>query len=236
MLRAGALAMDCAAHRVEKDGIPVELTAKEYAILELLLRNPRRVYTKAQLYAAVWGEAYLGDENAVNVHISRLRSKVEDDPQKAPLHLHGLGHWLQAGGWRWAVTVCCCFWLPYWALRRSILLCGSGGCGGSFRRRHSNLAGYFRRRERRSVARAAVRRRFDARCWGRIDRLLLEKKKLCVQQRRARLAQRRMLANMAHDLRTPLTVLLGQLEIARLRGEESERCAGCRPKPKKCWL
>ena len=41
--------MDCAAHRVEKDGIPVELTAKEYAILELLLRNPRRVYTKAQL-------------------------------------------------------------------------------------------------------------------------------------------------------------------------------------------
>lgn len=57
---------------------------------------------------------------------------------------------------------------------------------------------------------------------GQIDRLLLEKKKLCVQQRRARLAQRRMLANMAHDLRTPLTVLLGQLEIARLRGEESE--------------
>ena len=57
---------------------------------------------------------------------------------------------------------------------------------------------------------------------GQIDRLLLEKKKLCVQQRRARLAQRRMLANMAHDLPTPLTVLLGQLEIARLRGEESE--------------
>ena len=57
---------------------------------------------------------------------------------------------------------------------------------------------------------------------GQSDRLLLEKKRLCVQQRRARLAQRRMLANMAHDLRTPLTVLLGQLEIARLRGEESE--------------
>ncbi len=67
---------------VEKDGIPVELTAKEYSILELLLRNPRRVLPKAQLYAAVWGEAYLGDENAVNVHISRLRSKVEDDPKK----------------------------------------------------------------------------------------------------------------------------------------------------------
>ncbi len=89
--------MDCAAHRVEKDGIPVELTAKEYSILELLLRNPRRVYTKAQLYAAVWGEAYLGDENAVNVHISRLRSKVEDDP-KSPAASARFGALLQAGG------------------------------------------------------------------------------------------------------------------------------------------
>ena len=89
--------MDCAAHRVEKDGIPVELTAKEYSILELLLRNPRRVYTKAQLYAAVWGEAYLGDENAVNVHISRLRPKWKTT-QKAPLHLHGLGHGYKLGG------------------------------------------------------------------------------------------------------------------------------------------
>ena len=40
------------------------------------------MYKRQQLYAAVWGEAYLGDENAVNVHISRLRSKVEDDPKK----------------------------------------------------------------------------------------------------------------------------------------------------------
>ena len=81
-LTVGHIHLDPAERSAWKDGAPVELTAKEYAILELLLRNPRRVYTKAQLYAAVWGEAYLGDENAVNVHISRLRSKVEDDPKK----------------------------------------------------------------------------------------------------------------------------------------------------------
>ena len=52
--------MDCAAHRVEKDGIPVELTAQEYAILELLLRNPRRVYTKAQLLCRGVGRGVSG--------------------------------------------------------------------------------------------------------------------------------------------------------------------------------
>ena len=67
---------------MRKKGIPIDLTAKEYAILQLLLAHPNRVYTKAQLYSAVWEDAYLGDENAVNVHISRLRAKVEDDPRQ----------------------------------------------------------------------------------------------------------------------------------------------------------
>ena len=82
VLRAGDLEMDCAAHSVRKNGAPIDLTAKEYAILQLLLAHPNRVYTKAQLYSAVWEDAYLGDENAVNVHISRLRAKVEDDPRQ----------------------------------------------------------------------------------------------------------------------------------------------------------
>ena len=82
VLRAGDLEMDCAAHSMRKKGIPIDLTAKEYAILQLLLAHPNRVYTKAQLYSAVWEDAYLGDENAVNVHISRLRAKVEDDPRQ----------------------------------------------------------------------------------------------------------------------------------------------------------
>lgn len=83
VLSSGGIVMDCAAHSVRKNGAPLELTAKEYAILHLLMAHPNRVYTKAQLYAAMWEDAYLGDENAVNVHISRLRAKVEDAP-KAP--------------------------------------------------------------------------------------------------------------------------------------------------------
>lgn len=56
------------------------MTAKEYEILKLLLQNPKKVYTKEQMYSLIWNDAYLGDENAVNVHISRLRNKIEDNP------------------------------------------------------------------------------------------------------------------------------------------------------------
>lgn len=64
-----------------KRGERIDLTAKEFEILKLLFKNPRKVYTKEQIYASVWKDAYVGDENAVNVHISRLRSKIEDDPR-----------------------------------------------------------------------------------------------------------------------------------------------------------
>ena len=79
MLTAGDLAMNLADYTVTKRGSRVELTAKEFEILKLLLQNPKKVYTKEQLYSLVWNDAYLGDENAVNVHISRLRNKIEDD-------------------------------------------------------------------------------------------------------------------------------------------------------------
>lgn len=76
-----SLRMDLAEHTVTKDGNRLELTAKEFDILKLFLQNPRRVYTKAQIYSLIWKDAYVGDENAVNVHISRLRNKIEDSPR-----------------------------------------------------------------------------------------------------------------------------------------------------------
>ena len=79
LLTAGELSMNLADYTVTKRGSRVELTAKEFEILKLLLQNPRKVYTKEQLYSLVWNDAYFGDENAVNVHISRLRNKIEDD-------------------------------------------------------------------------------------------------------------------------------------------------------------
>ena len=78
----GPLVMNLENHTVTKSGELIELTAKEFDILRLLLENPQRVYTKAQIYSLIWNDAYMGDENAVNVHISRLRTKIEDDPRK----------------------------------------------------------------------------------------------------------------------------------------------------------
>ena len=81
VLTAGALRLDGKERTVTKAGERIELTAKEFDILKLLMANPKRVYTKAQLYTQVWNDAYCGDENAVSVHISRLRGKIEDDPR-----------------------------------------------------------------------------------------------------------------------------------------------------------
>ena len=93
-LGIGDLEMNLENHTVHKNKVAVDLTAKEYEILRLLLSNPKKVYTKAQLYSLVWQDDYLGDENAVNVHISRLRTKIENDPRKPQyiLTVWGIGY------------------------------------------------------------------------------------------------------------------------------------------------
>jgi len=80
-LKAGDIVLKPDEFCIIKKGHKIELTAKEFEILKLLMMNPTRVYTKAQIYTRVWGDNYFGDENAVNVQISRLRSKIEDDPK-----------------------------------------------------------------------------------------------------------------------------------------------------------
>lgn len=94
VLTAGELCMNLSDYTLTKRGEPIELTAKEFEILKLLLQNPKRVYTKEQLYSLVWNDAYCGDENAVNVHISRLRNKIEDDSRKPRyvLTVWGIGY------------------------------------------------------------------------------------------------------------------------------------------------
>lgn len=77
----GALTINTNDYSVMKKNEKIELTAKEFEILKLLMKNPQKVYTKEQLYSSVWKDAYFGDENAVNVHISRLRNKIEDNPR-----------------------------------------------------------------------------------------------------------------------------------------------------------
>lgn len=94
VLTAGELTMNLNDYTVKKGEEVIELTAKEFEILKLFLQNPKKVYTKEQLYSVVWNDAYCGDENAVNVHISRLRGKIEEDPRdpKYVLTVWGIGY------------------------------------------------------------------------------------------------------------------------------------------------
>ncbi|MGP4064154.1 response regulator transcription factor [Oceanobacillus sp. M65] len=79
---------------VLKNGEEMNLTAKEFQILRLLATNPNQVFTKGQLFESVWRETYYGDDNVINVHIRRLRGKIEDDPS-SPKHIKtiwGIGY------------------------------------------------------------------------------------------------------------------------------------------------
>lgn len=79
IVKVADLEIDLTNFSVTKNGEELNLTAKEFQILSLLATNPNRVYTKGQLFENVWKEAYYGDDNVINVHIRRLRGKIEDD-------------------------------------------------------------------------------------------------------------------------------------------------------------
>ena len=80
VLQAGHIALNTEERTAAKNGEPVDLTAKEYDLMELLMRNPRRVYSRENLMNVVWGYAYGGDYRTVDVHIRRLREKLENNP------------------------------------------------------------------------------------------------------------------------------------------------------------
>ena len=93
-LEAGPVRMDVERHVVSVDGEPVALPLKEFDLLELLLRNAGRVLTRVQLIDRVWGSDYVGDTKTLDVHVKRLRAKIEPDPAN-PKHLvtvRGLGY------------------------------------------------------------------------------------------------------------------------------------------------
>ncbi|MDP9396465.1 MAG: response regulator transcription factor [Actinomycetota bacterium] len=93
-LEVGPVRMDVDRHVVSVDGSPVQLPLKEFELLEVLLRNAGRVLTRGQLIDRVWGSDYVGDTKTLDVHVKRLRAKVEQDPAQ-PRHLvtvRGLGY------------------------------------------------------------------------------------------------------------------------------------------------
>jgi two-component system response regulator RegX3 len=97
-LAAGPVRLDVDRHVVAVDGHPVALPLKEFDLLEFLLRNPGRVLTRGQLIDRVWGADYVGDTKTLDVHVKRLRAKIEPDPAtpKYLLTVRGLGYKLEA--------------------------------------------------------------------------------------------------------------------------------------------
>jgi two-component system response regulator RegX3 len=98
VLEAGPVRMDVERHVVTVDGEHVQLPLKEFELLELLLRNAGRVLTRGQLIDRVWGADYVGDTKTLDVHVKRLRSKIEHEPS-SPRHLvtvRGLGYKFEA--------------------------------------------------------------------------------------------------------------------------------------------
>ncbi|NUS72192.1 MAG: response regulator transcription factor [Corynebacteriales bacterium] len=96
-LSAGPVRMDVERHTVTVNNDAVQLPLKEFELLELLLRNAGRVLTRGQLIDRVWGTDYVGDTKTLDVHIKRLRSKLEPEPS-APRYLvtvRGLGYKFQ---------------------------------------------------------------------------------------------------------------------------------------------
>jgi two-component system response regulator RegX3 len=97
-VEAGPVRMDVERHVVTVNGAGVTLPLKEFELLEFLLRNAGRVLTRGQLIDRVWGSDYVGDTKTLDVHVKRLRSKIEPDPA-SPKHLltvRGLGYKYEA--------------------------------------------------------------------------------------------------------------------------------------------
>jgi two-component system response regulator RegX3 len=94
VIEAEGVRMDVERHEVSVEGRRVQLALKEFELLEMLLRNAGRVMTRGQLIDRIWGADYVGDTKTLDVHIKRLRTKIEADPGQ-PKHLvtvRGLGY------------------------------------------------------------------------------------------------------------------------------------------------
>ena len=98
VLNVAGVRLDVERHEVSVDGERIQLPLKEFELLEILLRNAGRVLTRMQLIDRVWGSDYVGDTKTLDVHVKRLRSKIEQDPAN-PIHLitlRGLGYKFEA--------------------------------------------------------------------------------------------------------------------------------------------
>jgi two-component system response regulator RegX3 len=94
VMTVASVRMDIERHQVSVNGIPISLPLKEFELLEFLMRNAGRVLTRGQLIDRVWGSDYVGDTKTLDVHVKRLRAKIENEPANPVLiqTVRGLGY------------------------------------------------------------------------------------------------------------------------------------------------
>ena len=94
---SGSLTIDTERRATKRDGEDIELTAKEFDLVELLMKNPGKVYTRESLLATIWGSEYQGDIRTVDVHIRRLREKLERNPAEPEMIMTkwGVGYYFK---------------------------------------------------------------------------------------------------------------------------------------------
>lgn len=98
VLACGGLRFFTDENRVEYNGKPIQLTAKELMLLKKFMESPQRVYTKAELYESVWNDTYYYEDNTINVHVSNLRSKLKKASGKDHIEtVWGIGYRLKEG-------------------------------------------------------------------------------------------------------------------------------------------
>jgi two-component system response regulator RegX3 len=97
LLQSGPVRMDVDRHRVTVDGVEVPMPLREFELLEVFLRHPSRVLTRHQLIERVWGADYVGDTKTLDVHVKRLRAKIEPDPARPTMltTVRGVGYRLE---------------------------------------------------------------------------------------------------------------------------------------------
>ncbi len=96
MLRFSDLTLDTGTHRATRDNRPIDLTAKEYELLELFMRNPRQVLTRDVIFDRVWGYDFGGESNIIEVYVRYLRQKTEDESESRLIHtVRGVGYVLR---------------------------------------------------------------------------------------------------------------------------------------------
>ncbi len=96
VLRFADLTLDTGTHRATRDNRPIDLTAKEYELLELFMRNPRQVLTRDVIFDRVWGYDFGGESNIIEVYVRYLRQKTEDENESRLIHtVRGVGYVLR---------------------------------------------------------------------------------------------------------------------------------------------